>query len=82
MKDVLHYKPCLLTSLSSRKSWEIFAIPIEKIDFLIFAYTNFRGHLKKYIFLKLEPKISFGNATLKSYRKVNTHPKATINSSF
>jgi hypothetical protein len=30
---VVHYKPCPMTSLSSRKSWEIFALPIEKIDF-------------------------------------------------
>ena len=31
----LHYKPCQLTSLSNRKSWEIYAFPIEKIDFFI-----------------------------------------------
>jgi hypothetical protein len=32
-KDVVHYKPCPMTSLSSRKSWDIFALSIEKIDF-------------------------------------------------
>ena len=48
-KSALHYKPCPLTSLSSRKSWDIFAFSSEKIDFLIFAYSNFRGHLKKVI---------------------------------
>jgi len=40
----------LMTPLqSSRKSWDIFAFSSEKIDFLIFAYTNFSGHLKKVI---------------------------------
>ena len=48
-KNFLHYKPCLLTSLSSGKSWEIFALSIEKIDFFIFEYTNFSGNLKKVI---------------------------------
>ena len=38
-----------MKNLSIRKSWDIFALSIEKIDFLIFAYTNFRGHLKKVI---------------------------------
>ena len=33
-KNFLHYKPCLLASLLSRKSWEIFALSIEKIEFL------------------------------------------------
>ena len=47
-KGVLHYKPCPLTSLSSRKNWDIFAFSSEKIDFFIFACTNFRGHLKKF----------------------------------
>jgi hypothetical protein len=46
---VVHYKPCPLTSLSSRKSWDLFAFSSEKIDFFIFAYTNFQGHLKKVI---------------------------------
>jgi hypothetical protein len=32
-KHFLHYKPCLLTSLSRRKSWKIFAFSSEKIDF-------------------------------------------------
>ena len=45
----MHYKPCPLTSLPSRKSWDIFAFSSEKIDFFIFAYTNFRVHLKKVI---------------------------------
>jgi hypothetical protein len=31
-----------MTSLSSRKSWDILALSIEKIDFFNFAYTNFR----------------------------------------
>ena len=44
-KGVLHYKPCPLTSLSSRKSWDIFTFSREKIDFFIFAYTNFRVYL-------------------------------------
>ena len=48
-KGVLHYKPCQLTSLSSRKSWDIFAVSSEKIDFFIFDYTNFRVHFKKVI---------------------------------
>jgi hypothetical protein len=48
-KGVLHYKPCPLTSLSSRKNWEIFAFSSEKIDFLNFALTNFGVHLKKVI---------------------------------
>ena len=30
----LHYKPCTLTSLKSRKIWVIFAFTLEKIDFL------------------------------------------------
>ena len=34
-----------MTSLSSRKSWDIFAFSREKIDFFIFAYTNFRVYL-------------------------------------
>ena len=34
-----------MTSLSSRKSWEKFALSIEKIDFLIFSYLNLRAHL-------------------------------------
>ena len=32
-KIFLQYIPCPMISLSSRKSWEIFALPIEKIDF-------------------------------------------------
>ena len=48
-KYFLHYKPCLLTSLSSRKSWDIFAFSSEKIEFFIFAYTNFMGLRKKVI---------------------------------
>jgi hypothetical protein len=35
-KGVLHYKPCPLKSFLSRKSWEIFALSIEKIEFLFF----------------------------------------------
>ena len=38
-----------MASLSSRKNWEIFAFPIENIDYFIFAYSIFRGHLKKVI---------------------------------
>ena len=34
-----------MRSLSSRKSWDIFALSIEKIDFLIFSYLNLRAHL-------------------------------------
>ena len=34
-----------MTSLSSRKSWDIFALSIEKIDFLIFSYFNLRVYL-------------------------------------
>ena len=34
-----------MTSLSSRRSWEIFALSIEKIDFLIFSYFNLRVYL-------------------------------------
>ena len=44
-KGVPHYKPCPLTSLSSGKSWDILALSIEKIDFFIFSYTNFRVYL-------------------------------------
>ena len=32
-KKILHYKLCPLTVSSSRKSWDIFALSIEKIDF-------------------------------------------------
>jgi hypothetical protein len=32
---------CRLTSLSSRKSWVIFALSIEKTDFFIFAHTDY-----------------------------------------
>jgi len=111
-----------MTSLSSRKSWDIFAFSREKIDFFIFAYTNFRVYLwalihkrgyvrsgscnffwiphsrinnptlalfwfRPYIekFFTLKSKLlknAFGTRTLKPYRTVNTHPKATINSSF
>jgi hypothetical protein len=45
-KYLLHFKPCLMTSLSSRKSWEKFALSIEKIDFLIFSYLNLRAGIK------------------------------------
>ena len=48
-KYFLHYKPCLMTSLSSRKSWDIFTLSIEKIDFLIFSYFNLRAHLSALI---------------------------------
>ena len=41
-KYFLHYKPCPMTSLSSRKSWDILALSIEKIDFFIFSYFNLR----------------------------------------
>ena len=34
-----------MTSLSSTKKWEKFALSIEKIDFLIFSYLNLRAHL-------------------------------------
>ena len=34
-----------MTSLSSRKSCEKFALSIEKIEFLIFSYLNLRAHL-------------------------------------
>jgi hypothetical protein len=44
-KDFLHYKPCPMTSLSSRKSWDLFALSIEKIDFFIFSYFNLRVYL-------------------------------------
>jgi len=44
-KYFLHYKPCPLTSLSSRKSLEKFALSSEKIDFMIISYFNLRVHL-------------------------------------
>jgi hypothetical protein len=47
--DSLLYKPCTLTSLDSRKSWDIFALSSGKIDFFIFAYFNLRVHLKALI---------------------------------
>ena len=34
----IFYKPWLLTSLSSNKSWEIFELSIEKIDFFHFLH--------------------------------------------
>ncbi len=34
-----------MTSLSSRKSWDILALSIEKIDFLIFSYFKLRVYL-------------------------------------
>ena len=34
-----------MTSLSSRKSWDILALSIEKIDFFIFSYFNLRVYL-------------------------------------
>jgi hypothetical protein len=40
-----------MTSLSSGKSWDIFALSIEKIDFLIFLYFNLRVHLSALITL-------------------------------
>ena len=51
-----------MASLSSRKSWDIFAFSSEKIDFLIFAYTNFRVNLKKVI----QPRgyVRFGTLSL------------------
>ena len=48
-KFYLHYKPCLLMSLSSRKNWDIFALSIEKIDFFIFSYFNLKAHLSALI---------------------------------
>ena len=36
-KYFLHYKPCPMTSLSSRKSWDIYAFSNEKIDFYLFC---------------------------------------------
>ena len=44
-KNFLHYKPCPLPSLSSRKSWEIFASAIEKIEFLFFWYFSKKWYL-------------------------------------
>ncbi len=44
-KYFLHYKPCPMTSLSSRKSWDIFALSIKKIDFFVFSYFNLRVYL-------------------------------------
>jgi hypothetical protein len=41
-KYFLHYKPCPITSLSSRKSWKIFALPIEKIEIFHFRIYHFR----------------------------------------
>jgi len=118
----VHYKPCPMTSLSSRKSWDILALSIEKIDFFIFSYFKlrvyfwalihkrgyirsrncnffwilhswinnptlalfqFRPYFEKFLSIKLELlKNAFGTRTLKPYITVNTHPKATINSSF
>jgi hypothetical protein len=41
------------------------------------------SYFKKFFALKLKvPKISFGTATLKHYRTVNSHPKATAKSSY
>ena len=40
----MHYKPCPIISLSSR-SWDTFALSIDKNDFLIFSYLNLRAHL-------------------------------------
>ena len=42
----MHYKPSPLTSLSGRKSWELFAFPIEKINFF-FWLAKIVGRLKK-----------------------------------
>jgi hypothetical protein len=39
----------LLGSSKYKKSWGKFEFSSEKIDFFIFEYTNFRGHLKKVI---------------------------------
>ncbi len=48
-KKFLHYKPCPLPSLSSRKSWEIFASAIEKIEFLFFWYFSKKWHLTQFL---------------------------------
>jgi hypothetical protein len=32
-----------MTSLSSRKMWDIYALSIEKINFFIFSYFNLMG---------------------------------------
>jgi hypothetical protein len=45
-KIILRYKPCPLTSLSGRKSCELFAFPIEKINFF-FWLAKIVGRLKK-----------------------------------
>ena len=58
-KYVLRFKPCLLTSLSSRKWWGIYEFSIEKNDFLIFVYTNFKDNLKKVI--KPSDNVRFGS---------------------
>ena len=68
-KNLLHYKPCPLKSLSGRKSWEIFALSIEKINFyfsdilikwriltqiLVFFWaSNHTKHYQKQWFLEL-----------------------------
>jgi hypothetical protein len=61
-----------MKSFSSRKYWDIFALSIEKIDFFIFAYTNFRGHLKEVI----QPRghVRFGLIILTIWFNYFLHP--------
>jgi hypothetical protein len=46
-KNLLHYKSCPLKNLSSRKSWEIFALSFEKTIFFsdILIKWRFLFHL-------------------------------------
>jgi hypothetical protein len=44
-KKFSHYIPCSQSSLSSRKSWNIYAFSMEKNDFYFRIYTNFKGQL-------------------------------------
>jgi hypothetical protein len=53
------------------------------LAFIREIYKEIYEEIWKFFALKLKvPKNSFGTATLKPYRAVNTHPKETINSSF
>jgi hypothetical protein len=62
-----------------------FFFTLSLVIFKILSGQNFNIGLESKTFLALKlkvPKNSFGTATLKPYRTVNTRPKLTFNSSF
>ena len=69
--------------MSDREAVIFFWILHSWINNPTLALFWFRPYFEKFFTLKLKLlKNAFGTLTLKPYRTVNTHPKATINSSF